>query len=80
MKNKIIECMNNIGVFVEENLNDNCQLSELIQDSLTFITLIVELENTFYIEIPDNYLNYESLQTVDDVVQLVNMLKGGESE
>ena len=74
MREKIIECMNNIGIFINEN-EEECFLSDVIQDSITFITLIVELENTFSIEIPDYYLNYESMPTLDDLVIVVNMLR-----
>lgn len=75
MKDRIITCLNGIGIFVGAE-QDDLLLSELIQDSLTFITMIVELENTFKIEIPDEFLNFGSLQTLDDIVILIETLKG----
>lgn len=74
MKERTIACLNEIGIFVDNDA-DNLPLSELVQDSLTFITMIVELEKVFGVEIPDEYLNYDSLQTLDDIVVLIEKLK-----
>ena len=74
MKDRIIACLNEIGIFIGAE-QDDLLLSELIQDSLTFITMIVELENTFKVKIPDEFLNLGSLQTLDDIVVLIEKLK-----
>lgn len=40
-------------------------------DSLNFITLVVELEEHFGIEIPDDYLNILAFDSVEDIADIV---------
>ena len=40
-------------------------------DSLTFISIVVEIEACFGIEIPDNMLLLENFKCVDDIVSIV---------
>ena len=40
-------------------------------DSFQFINLIVEIEKSFAIEIPDTFLSYEKLETVRSIVKCV---------
>jgi acyl carrier protein len=70
----IIECLKNIGIFVDDA--DNFELPEYIDDSVSFLTFIVELERKFEVEIPDNYLSMKELNTLSDVYDLVNMIMG----
>lgn len=43
-------------------------------DSLNFISLIVGIEQTFGIEIPDQYLNYDILNNVDGFLNVISFL------
>lgn len=48
-------------------------------ESIRFITAIVELENHFDIEIPDDYLSVENLSTVGAIVSMVSsIIKGND--
>jgi acyl carrier protein len=73
IQNGIIECMKNIGIFVDEA--GNFEIQEYINDSITFLTFIVELEQKFGIEIPDNYLTMNELNTLADVSELISVLR-----
>ena len=62
---------------------------DLGMDSITFITLIVELEATFDITVPDDLLLMDNFKTMDDINKLVYKLcqsqeykltKGNENE
>ena len=44
---------------------------DLGMDSITFITLIVELEATFDITVPDDLLLMDNFKTMDDVIKVV---------
>ena len=44
---------------------------DLGMDSITFITLIVELEATFDITVPDDLLLMDNFKNMDDVVNVV---------
>ncbi|MBC8559264.1 acyl carrier protein [Fumia xinanensis] len=72
MREKITECFANIGFIVDPAIN--FELSEYLEDSVSFIGLIVELENEFNIEIPDEYLTPDSMKTFEDVCNMVETL------
>ena len=51
-------------------------LDQLEMDSITFISIVVEIESYFNIEIPDDMLLPESFNSVDNIVSLIeNELK-----
>lgn len=51
---------------------------DLGMDSITFITLIVEIENAFSIVVPDDLLLMNKLRNIDAIVSVVEreLLKG----
>lgn len=53
---------------VKKSLKDNGL------DSIKFVLFIVEIENKFQIEIPDEYMIYSELPTVAEVHRVVNEL------
>lgn len=60
---EIRDVMLRIGLFLEDfSFDDN--LYDIFTNSLTFITFIIELEQKFEIEIPDEYLNPEQLKSI----------------
>ena len=40
-------------------------------DSITFISIVIEIESRFGIEVPDEMLQMENFKTVDDIVKVV---------
>lgn len=70
MVEKIIGCMENLGMYVEAD-DKNIILQDYIADSLMYISFIVELEQQFNIEISDEYLVPDKLKTIDDVVEMI---------
>jgi len=70
---KIVQCFNNLGILVDEEI-ENFVVSEFIEDSLAYVSFIVELEEIFSIDIPDEFLNNEALNTYEDVVQMIKHL------
>lgn len=72
-KNDIIMCLNNIGVIIEDlDLEERIEVH--LTDSISYVSFIVELEQYFDIEIPDEYLENQSIQNFNDIVAIVNML------
>lgn len=74
--NKIVEILNgnieNLNI-TTENLDDN--LFDLGMESVVFIQIIVELEETFDCEIPDSKLlisEMDSLRKILNVLQALN--------
>lgn len=66
IKEGIVVCLDNIGVIVNDlNLRDD--LNKFLPDSISYISFIVELEQYFDIEIPDEYLVDQSIQNFEDI-------------
>ena len=48
-------------------------IDDLGMDSITFISIVVEVEAYFDIEVPDDMLLLENFKSVDDIVSIVKM-------
>lgn len=58
-----------------DNLHDLTKINifdDLAFDSLEFVQLVIDLEQAFDIEIPDEYLLMDSLSTVEKICQVIN--------
>ena len=70
IRNKIVQALNNVGLFFTiEELEENT-IGELLPDSITYISFIVELEQAFDIEIPDEYLIPEKISSLEGIINL----------
>jgi len=58
----------NENTFVDENTN---LIDDLGMDSITFISLIVELESRFNIVIPDHYLIADNFNSIINIVEII---------
>lgn len=54
------------------NWNSQFLYSDLCIDSFEAISIIVEIENTFNIEMPDNCLTIEFLTSIDDISKKID--------
>lgn len=63
----------------EVSLTDSLQ-GTLSMDSLSLVTLLVELEDRFQIELKETDMNPSDLTTVSDVVNLVTKYLGEQDE
>lgn len=70
----IVEAMNNIGLYFDYNDLLNAQLMDVLVDSMSFVSFIVELEIYFGIEIPDEYLLIENLPNIEAVRNMIEKL------
>ena len=70
---KIIEALNNVGILFDATELETLSFEEVIPDSLSFISFIVELEQIFNIEIPDEFLMPERISSF---VSIRDMIKG----
>lgn len=79
IKKSLIKCFNNVGIILNES-EDNLYLEEFLESSFAFITLIVEIEEMFEIEIPDEFLALEVTETFEDLANIVKQLLKGENK
>lgn len=75
IKNRIV---NIINLILEDNrLSEDSMDVELEPygfDSIKFVAMIVALEEEFQIEIPDKYLLYTEMNTVNKILHVVSSL------
>ncbi len=65
----------------EETVEDTAHLQEdLALDSLMMVTMLIEIEDTFVIELDESDMNPFDLNTVQDVIDLVIKYCGDENE
>lgn len=67
---RIYIILENIGIQIP-NVDEEIFLADYIEDSIAFISFIVEIEEEFDIEVQDEYLSVEMLETFTDVVNMV---------
>lgn len=72
--NRIIECLENIGIIIDYTVHNDVDLTEYGLDSLTYISFIVEVEKLFMINIPDEYLQIETLSSLKGFIGMVENL------
>lgn len=68
---KIMELVRQSCALEEENIRLDTKLNEISLDSLSFISLIVNLEQEFDMEFDDEELNIYDWETVQEIVNLV---------
>lgn len=72
----IINILSDIGIIIENiDKDSSIFLNEYIEDSIAFISFVVEIENVFGIEIPDEYLLFSEMETLSDVCNIINNIK-----
>lgn len=67
------ECLRNIGIFADEGFETK-EISEYIEDSLSLIIFIVELEQYFKVEITDDDLSANSLNSFPGIIDIISKL------
>lgn len=73
IENKIIELISQkVDGDNKINLCSESSFDELHLNSIAFIQIVVEIENTFQIEFDDNHLSTELFSNIKDLVNYVN--------
>lgn len=65
--NNLIKCFESVGIFI----NDDSFDSPLILDSLQFVSLILEIEDSFLIRIGSEFFDYNDKKTFNDFYKYV---------
>lgn len=72
----IIITLSEIGIFESIETEEDINLQDYLEDSLQFITAIVEIEQYFGIEFPDEYLTPESTLSLNGFSEIIyNLIK-----
>ena len=76
--NMMPQILENVGVYGGEAMTEETDLNDWIVDSLMFISFIVELENAFQIQIPDEYLCHETIASIRGLVDIIQQIKSND--
>ena len=78
----IIQCMNNVGIIVDEKelINSDVNLMDYNIDSILFIAFLVDVEDKLNIIIPDEYVTYEVLQSYHGFANAIKNLVAEEDK
>lgn len=76
---KISEILCELSGIKEIKPEDNLK-EDLALDSLSMVTLLLEIEEIFEIELNESDMNPFDLNTVEDAVKLVEKYRGDENE
>lgn len=71
IRSRLINIMQNVDIFIDDACVDDIDVRNYISSSIQFISLIVEIEKEFNIEIPDEMFvldNFSSLNVLSDII------------
>mgnify|MGYP002512609527 CR=1 FL=1 len=71
IREKVVSCLSNVGIEVE---GDDINLLSYLQDSLVFVSFVVELEEVFQIEFDDASFVDETFSDMDSICNIINVL------
>lgn len=74
IKEEVVKILENNGVVVEMEDDGDAILDIVAIDSITFISFIVDIENTFGIAIPDELLSLMIIQSLNGFVCVLSEL------
>lgn len=70
-QDKVLDAIEDMGLFIKREDEEDINLQEYIIDSLQFISFIIELEKAFNIEFPDELLLYDNIQSLNGLSTLI---------
>lgn len=76
---KVIGIIKELSGLENISLNSNLQ-SDIKLDSLTMVTLLIQIEDEFLIELDESDMNPFDLETVESVINLVEKYVGDKNE
>ena len=74
IRNNIVEALEKIFVFIDSTEEGDVSLEPYIEDSIQFMSFVVELEQTFNVEFPQELLAFDSFKTLDNISLIIEEL------
>lgn len=76
-KEKIISALEESGVLIDGSIEE-ANINQYFDDSIQFMTFLVNLENIFEIEFPNELLVFENFDNINNICEMIQELKGNE--
>lgn len=67
----VFEVLEEMGIDCVPEKTEDINLQQYIEDSFSFINFIVGIEERFNVELPDELLSYETIQSLNGFLQLI---------
>ena len=69
---RIAECLENVGIDIAA-YGEDVALGDIIQDSLVFVSFIIEVEDEFGIQLDDGFLIVDNLKTIRGLAEEIRL-------
>ena len=69
---ELLKCLKAVGIDLHLSEQEDVNLNEYIDDSIHYISTLVELENSLDIEIDDHYLENDIFGSLNYLLEVVN--------
>ena len=75
IKNRVVDLIKSVSIDPQiENIDDADIIEDFLLSSIIFISLIVEIEKNFDIEIADEYLDMNVFRKIDQIVDIIYIM------
>ena len=72
----VLECLDSIGIYLTpEETTKDLDLREYLENSLQFISFIINIENQLNIEVPDDFLLYDRISSLNAYCEMLSALE-----
>lgn len=71
IRDNIIQALAKVFIFVDSTENEDVDLETYIEDSIQFMSFIVELEQIFNIEFPPELLLFDNFKTINNISLII---------
>ena len=72
IRNTILAALEESGIYVNIATDEDVDLRNFFDSSLQFISLIVNLEEKFKTDMPDEFLLYDNFQSFNNLCELMH--------
>lgn len=75
IKTLLIRALENAGIYISPDANDDVNLTNFIEDSVHFVSVVVNIEAVFEIEIPEELLVFDTYQSLNGMIEVLKIHK-----
>ena len=74
IRSRLIDTLENVDIFIDIAVDDDVDIMNYISSSIQFISLVVEIEKEFDIEIPDEMLVLDNFGSLNELTEKITAL------
>lgn len=73
---QVLDCLDEVGINLENYEGDilDLDIKVFVEESIDFINLVVALEERLKIELPDEFLAFDSITTISSITNFIYAL------